>query len=92
MRSFSMKDMSRRRLLRASAGAALAVTMALTVPVAEASANGVVTVNRGACMSTIAPELKPYQAPGQNGVGPFTIVDGEHHTAPAFAGSAGCTR
>lgn len=58
----------------------------------SASADGAATVNRGACISQISPELKPYQAPGQTGAGPFTIVNGEHHNPPAFEGAVGCTR
>ena len=43
-------------------------------------------------MSQISPDLKPYQAPGRTGAGPLTIVNGEHHIAPAFDGAIGCAR
>ena len=71
---------------------AITVAGALVALPSPASADEPVSVNRGACMSQIAPWLKPYQAPGQTNVGPFTIVDGRHHFPPAFDGAAGCSR
>ena len=76
------------RLTRVITGAAL--TAALLAPAAIATADDAVSVNRGACMSQISPELKRYQAPGQIGAAPFTIVNGVHHVAPAFGGAIGC--
>lgn len=43
-------------------------------------------------MRQISPGLKPYQAPGQTGAGPLTIVNGQHHIPPAFDGAIGCAR
>ena len=70
----------------------IATVVALLGVATSASAAGVATVNRGACMSQITPDLKPYQAPGQTGAGPFTIVNDQHHHPPSFDGAVGCAR
>jgi hypothetical protein len=64
------------------------------VPAVPAAAQGS-TINRGACMSYLAKEqndLVKYQAPGQNGNGPLTKVNGELNIPNAFDGAMGCSR
>ena len=65
---------------------AFTLTPALVAPASAAE------VNFGHCISSIDPSLKPYQAPGQNGTGPLTIVNGKVHIPGGFNGAQGCAK
>jgi hypothetical protein len=68
---------------------AVAITLAFA-PTVSAGGNDPGVINFGTCETWSPVENRAQLAPGQTGVGPLTIIDGQVNFPQAFVGAMGC--
>jgi hypothetical protein len=82
---------NRRELLVSKLFAIMTIALGLSVAPFALSAASAADITFGACVSSNT-DLAKYQAPGQTGNGPLTIVNGRLIVPAAFDGAVGCMR